>query len=146
MWSRLSTLQNTMYDDGFVDKSYVKLSTRRIFTAMFLHILQSLFITILWITTKNSWSIFLNFPFTVLESAWFINEIRKGWRELDEQFWKNNQLSPSHLETSRVEQLFVQPNVNIKGMTDTVGQLIEDLGDELQPFQLEDLSFLGREI
>ena len=148
MWSRLSTLQNTMAPDGFIDKSYVKLSTKRIFTAMILHVVQSIILSVLWITTRSTWSIVMNIPFTFLETAWFVNEIRKGWHDIDQHFWDEQTSrfpTTEFIETSRVEPMFIQPDVSMHGVTDTVEQLLQDIGDDIEPMQIEELSFLSRE-
>lgn len=148
MWGRLSTLQNTINPDGFVDKSYVKLSTKRVFTAMVLHVFQSIVLSVLWFTTRSTWSILMNIPFTLLETAWFANEIRKGWGEVDQTFWTQQSTFFGNAQTSQlvenVEPMFLRPDVSINGITDTVEQLLEDI-DELEPMHIEDLSFLSRE-
>lgn len=89
MWKNLSVMENTRHENGDIDKSYIKMKTRKIYNAMVITGVQSFFITLLWILTKSTWSIVFHFPFTLIELVWFYSEMKRGWRQ---DFWDRQKI------------------------------------------------------
>lgn len=130
MWSNLSVLQNTVYPDGFIDKSYVKIKTNTIHITMSLTIIQSFLITLLWVTTKSTWSIVFHFPFTIIEVLWFYKHVIEAWRKQDHEYWQKEQESMNH-EVNQIEtpSCLSEHDNDSYQLTESVMRLLDELDE-----------------
>ena len=128
MWSNLSILQNTVYPDGFIDKSYVKIKTNTIHITMLLTIIQSLLITILWSITKSTWSIVFHFPFTVIEVLWFYKHVISAWKKQDNEYWKKEQHEMNQ-DVHKIETPSCISENDSYQLTESVIRLLDELDE-----------------
>ena len=141
MWNNLSIMYNTIDENGFVDKSYVKLKTNTIHTTMMLTLIQSLIVSMMWILTRSTWSIIFHFPCTFLEIAWFYSKVVNAWREQEKEYWNKEEEKFESGIGSDIQVVNIEDDLNDlpQEITTSVRELLLNLNDdELEMNELED--------
>jgi len=136
MWKNLSVMENSRRENGEIDKSYIKLKTRKIYNAMMITGIQSFFITCLWLLTKSTWSIVFHFPFTVIELLWFYSEMKRGWKQ---DFWEHQKVL---FESQKENNLTSMSSI----VRNTVPTLVDSLVDNTPLSPIEKYKISEEEI